>query len=489
MPYDRDEVLASTDLAALADEVLGPHKGRGPSATWPCPAPDHGNQTGRTPPVSLFRSPAGYERWRCHACGAGGTAADLMMVTQRVGFRDALEVLARRAGVAERDERPLRPRTPPRRAPAPEAVVANDVVEAHVAACEAYLWSAGGTRMRRWLESRGLGAEVLRANRVGADPGPQRLPRAPGLPRSGPAVVLPVLGADGRAAYLQARYLDPPGGRKYDNPAAALVGHSPRLANVRLPRSPTDPTTVLVCEGMPDALVAAQAGYRATAVLGAGLPDGRVAATLVRRFPTERLVVAFDADDRGRAGASRLLAALAEAGAADRVGVLDVPAASGDLNGWRLMAESAFDRELGAGVERVGPEGQDDVPTGLTQMLESIRDEHIVVHDPVLATRNLARLHRALLSWDGNGVTRRSPGAGRRSKLDEDLDRLASTHLVGKDSGPVDRNVSHAREVVASWSTADLEATRADRGLALAPTERGVNTEVAPLDRVLGIEM
>lgn len=44
---DRDEVLARIDLEALADELLGPHKGKGRSKSWPCPAVGHGAQTGR----------------------------------------------------------------------------------------------------------------------------------------------------------------------------------------------------------------------------------------------------------------------------------------------------------------------------------------------------------------------------------------------------------------------------------------------------------
>ena len=68
MRYDRDEVLARTDLPELCEELLGPPKGRGRSATWPCPAPNHGPQTGKTPPLTTFTTRWGEQRWRCHAC-------------------------------------------------------------------------------------------------------------------------------------------------------------------------------------------------------------------------------------------------------------------------------------------------------------------------------------------------------------------------------------------------------------------------------------
>ncbi len=352
MGYDRNEVLGRTDLAELADQLVGPHKGRGAGATWPCPDPGHGNQTGKTPPVSIFRTGYGDERWRCHSCGAGGTAIDLVMTTQGVRFPEAIELLARRAGVAEVD-RPmpaLRTARIQRAEPAPPSRPSAEM-ERFVAAAEAHLWSEQGRPMRRWLAERGLGEEVLRANRVGADPGPTALDRPRGLPRGGPAVVLPVLGPDGEATYLQSRYLRP-NGHKYDNPSAALAGGLPRTAEVRLPRPPADPGLVVVSEGIPDALVAAQAGYRAAAVLGAGVPDERTAAALVQRFPTERLVVAFDADGPGQAGGERLQELLAERGAGDRVSRLQVPAAAGDLNGWQQLAGPGFGEQLAQAIAR-----------------------------------------------------------------------------------------------------------------------------------------
>jgi len=91
---DRDEVLARTDLALLADQLLGAGRGRGRGRTWRCPAPGHGHQTGRTPPVGVFTGRDGVQRWRCHGCGAGGTAVDLVIAVRGLEFRDALRLLA-----------------------------------------------------------------------------------------------------------------------------------------------------------------------------------------------------------------------------------------------------------------------------------------------------------------------------------------------------------------------------------------------------------
>ena len=498
MPYDRDEVLARTDLGALADELLGARRGRGRSATWACPDAGHGPQTGRTPPVSVFVPVGGVERWRCHGCGAGGTAADLVMTTQGVGFGEALALLAGRAGVGGRDDRlePLHRRVVEPR-PLAEPTIQVGVIEDHVAACEAQLWSAAGAPMRRWLGLRGLGDEVLRSNRVGADPGPRSLPRPPGLPRSGPAVILPVLDADGSAVYLQARYLYPPGGRKYDNPSAALAGPSPRLADVRLSAPPVDPATVLVCEGLPDALIAAQAGHRATALLGAGLPDNRVVGSLIARFATERLVISLDADDRGQAGSARLVELLDVAGAGHRVAVLDVPPSWGDLNGWHLAVGAPFGAELASAVDRAYPvpalRAPAPAPEGLAEHLEAIRYRHVLVDDPVLAVRNLARLRRVVSQWERSGVDPGSLGRlGPRSPIEQDLETLAYRHLMCDDADQAQPGIAVVKAAVAEWSSGLGHAgSEGHRSLALRQTGPGLAlpTAAPAHERSLGIDL
>ena len=340
MRYDRDELLARTDLAALADELLGYHVGNGRNARWPSPVPNH-LQTGRTPPMSIFIDHRGIERWTCFATGANGTAIDLVVTVTGRSVGDAIGWLAERA----RLDRPPPDRVPPpwRQPPAPPQPREPSVaLREYVAACERVLWQPAGAAIRRWLvDERGLDADVLRRNRIGADPGPRTLPRAEGLPRHGPAAVLPALGDDGELLYLQARYLHPPPGRgKYDNPAAKH-GRNPRLAPIE-PTAASAAITV-VTEGVPDALACATGGYRAVALLGAGVPDRRAAAWLAERAGP--LVVIFDADDAGRSGSRRLVELLADAGRGD---VATVPPRAADINAWLTAAgRERFARQLG----------------------------------------------------------------------------------------------------------------------------------------------
>ena len=339
MRYDRDELLARTDLAALADDLLGCHTGSGRNARWPSPVPNH-PQTGRTPPMSIFVDHRGIQRWTCFATGANGTAIDLVVTTTGRSVGDAMAWLAERARLDRPP--PERPPIPKRRPPEPPRREPSDALRAYVEACERILWRPEGAAIRRWLvDERRLDPDVLGHNRIGADPGPQILRRPKGLPRHGPAAVFPALDGNRQAVYLQARYLEPPPDRgKYDNPTARH-GSNPRLTWVEPPGSAPGGATI-VTEGMPDALAVASVGYNGAAVLGAGLPDRRVAERLARRRGV--LVVVFDADEAGRNGARRLVELLGEVGRGD---VVSVEPRAHDINTWLATAgRDAFQRHL-----------------------------------------------------------------------------------------------------------------------------------------------
>lgn len=298
--YDRNAIIAAVDLRALADEMLGPHTGGERNPTWACPNPQHA-QTGRTPPVNVFTSHRGEQRWRCHGCGEGGTAIDLVMISRGVDAREAIEQLAARAGCVPcspdwEPPQPYRPRPQPVRGCRDPGGLAD-----YVESCARTLWRPEGSAVRSWLiEERGLPETVLKANHVGADLGPRRQPRPDGMCRMGGAV-LPVV-AGGEVVYAQVRVPHPRFDRpKYLNPSSDLAPN-PRLARFR-PTSVEHPE-VIVTEGAIDGLSAAAGGYRAVAVLSAGYPDQSVAHAL-SRLP-HPLVIAFDPDDAGRAGADCL---------------------------------------------------------------------------------------------------------------------------------------------------------------------------------------
>jgi hypothetical protein len=304
--YDRDALLAAVDLRALADELLGAGVGTGRSRMWPCPNPNHA-QTGHTPPVSIFTSRRGEQRWRCHGCGDGGTAIDLVIASHAATAREAIAYLAADVGLREQSD-DWRP-TPPRQrvdVRAPTGCRDPDGLDRYVSECAERLWHPEGRAQRLWLiETRAIPPAVLVTNRIGADVGPRHQVRPDGMPRMS-GVVLPVI-QDGRAVYAQLRLPGTASDRpRYLNPAGDLAAN-PRLSRAR-PVAVRHPE-VVVTEGAIDALSAAAAGYRAVAVLSAAYGDESVAVALAK-LP-HPLVVAFDADDTGRNAADRLTSLLA----------------------------------------------------------------------------------------------------------------------------------------------------------------------------------
>jgi DNA primase len=362
--YDLENLKATVDLVELFEDLVGPVRQEGAGHRAPCPAPDHGGQTGKTPPVKISRDGQSWV-WHCHACGAGGSAIDLVKLARGVPEGPAIAELARRTGARARISDDGSPRPPRSRAaerptaPAIEPIGSPAELDAYVAACEAALHGSDGEPARAWLEERFGTLRIAAANRVGFDPGSRSLARAAGLP-SGPGVVFPI--HDGAAVrYVQLRRLDATG-PKYLNPSTKTWGPNARLAPVRTPE-PIDGDVVLVCEGFPDAITVAEHGYPAAAVLGAEVPDADVAHRLVETYPTQALVLAFDGDDAGQRSSRTLAELLQAAGAGPRVYRLDVPEdvaadpKDRDLNTWYQATGAAFAADLGAAIDAAQPAG------------------------------------------------------------------------------------------------------------------------------------
>jgi hypothetical protein len=345
-PLDRDRIVGATDLAILADELLGPRTT--PIGMWRCPNPSH-QQSGRTPPVSVFRAAGGEQRWHCHGCGVGGTAIDLVMTARGVPVREALEQLAERAAITSPPHHEPRPARTKDYARQTGGVSDPDGLAAYVDECAQRLWRPDGRPVLRWLTAnRQLPADVLRFNHVGADPGPRHQRRPAGMPIGGWAAVLPAYEHD-RPVFAQLRAITTsPGRPRYLN-AAGRLAPNPRAAFYEPPQRVG--RCVIVTEGILDALTANAAGYRAVAVLGAALaaPSTQDRNPLLERIVALRspLVVAFDADPAGETASGRLANMLRARGA--QVVRLRVPEEANDLNGW-MCGTANWQREFKASL-------------------------------------------------------------------------------------------------------------------------------------------
>ena len=338
-----DDVLARTDLAAILDQVAEPATYSVRGRRWHCPLPEHDDHHAS---VTMHTDHRGHERWRCWSGDDThrGDALDLATATKGLTRAEAIDWLAQRAGMIPDQAVPAPVRKT--RPPVPTVVPLDRSVARYAAACERILWSPSGRPVRDWLNQRGLGDDILHVNHVGADPGRRMMRRQRGLPYgNSTAAVFPALDLTGNVRYLQARYLDPGDGPKYDNPAAAL-GSNPRLAWTQTER-PLHPGVLALCEGIPDALTAAQAGFTAAAVLGSQAPDQSVAARLATYAERQELaiVAVIDSDPAGRAWGQRLSDMLADHGR--DLTVVEPPADGLDLNAWALVDADWVERISG----------------------------------------------------------------------------------------------------------------------------------------------
>ncbi len=326
MTYDRDRLLGSLDLRDLADQLLGPsHQNR--RTHWPCPMRDH-EQSGRTPPLSVFVGRSGVQRWNCHGCGEGGTAVDLVMATLGVEVGEAFDWLANRspdssAALERSDDRP----SPSRRRP-PRPTVQRVDLDPYVDECFRILNdSPKGRPVLDWLvHSRSIPEDLLRHHRVGLDPGGGRIGRPPGVPAAH-GVVLPIR-ENGRTVFTQTRRLNvAAGGAKYLS-CSNEVAPNPRFGRFDPPS--TSATCVVLCEGAFDAMSANAAGLPAVAILGSGVADASVADFIGARATT--VLLALDQDDAGARATDRLRACLEPHDL--RVRTIRLPVATNDLNDW-----------------------------------------------------------------------------------------------------------------------------------------------------------
>ena len=346
--WDIADVLDRTDLSVLLDELTQPAARLGPGRRWHCPVAEHDDHRAS---VTMHRDHRGHERWRCWSGDHRGDAIDLVMVTSNRPRADAVDWLANRAGmIPDQPLPPIRPKAAPSRPP--NARVMDPSVERYVRLCASVLNGPDGRQVREWLHGRGLTDDTIAANRLGADLSRSVMRRARGLPYgAGIAATFPAFDPAGNITYVQARYLEPERtGRKYDNPSAALAPH-PRLAfPIATAHAPAD--LLVVCEGLPDALTAAQAGFAAVALLGAQTPDESVARRIALQAEHRELgvVLVCDPDPAGRRVADTLSPLLHDVGVIPGV----IIPATGDLNDWSL-ADASWIREIASSVsEPVG---------------------------------------------------------------------------------------------------------------------------------------
>jgi DNA primase len=316
-----DEDVAAVRAASDIVGVISQHvQLRRVGQRWQGLCPFHSE---KTPSFSVNANEAVYY---CFGCQARGDVITFVREVEHLGFPEAVEWLAAKAGITLRYSDRNEGEGRKRRARLIE-VMAKAVDWYH----DRLLSSADAGAARRYLRERGLDGDVVREYRLGWAPDAwdelcqalrldERDARDTGLGRVNQRgrlqdhfrarVLFPIHDAEGHPVSFGGRILpgtESPGNQgKYKNTTETPLYNKSRVlygldrAKAAIVRD----GTAIICEGYTDVIGFHRAGVPlAVATCGTALTDEHVA--LLHRFAARRLLLAFDADSAGQAAAER----------------------------------------------------------------------------------------------------------------------------------------------------------------------------------------
>lgn len=309
MSTEVEQIKARLDIVQVVGEYV-PLRKAGINFTARCPF-----HTEKSP--SFYVSPS-RQTYKCFGCGEGGDVFSFIQRYEGLDFREALAILAKRAGVELPQYRPA------------EQSQRQRLLEANEAACQLFQAQLPGSPAAAYLERRGVDAATARDFRLGyAAPGSQLLASlgargfsadelaAAGLlkvsqNRPGERydtfrhrLTFPLRNVHGQVVGFTARVLDEADQPKYLNSAqSAVYSKSQLLYNADQAKDHVRRAGyAILVEGNMDCVAVHRAGMRnVVGVCGTALTDDQL--RLLRRF-TDRVMVALDADLAGDAASRR----------------------------------------------------------------------------------------------------------------------------------------------------------------------------------------
>lgn len=305
-----EELLRRVDIVELVGRHV-PLKRAGKEFQACCPFHEEKTPSFTVSPQKQF--------YHCFGCGAHGTAIRFLMSYEGLEFPDAVEELARQAGLTVPREMGSRPRT------------SEGLYEVLEAACQYYqeqLRDSGPAR--NYLETRGLSADIVQdfaigfapagwdhlTSRLGGGDRLKLLQRAGMLSegRNGwydkfrERIMFPIHDRRGRVIAFGGRALGGDGPKYLNSPETELFHKGRELYGLYLARKASSRLErLIVVEGYMDVVALAQFGFRNTvATLGTAVTGDQVEQVF---RATDEVVYCFDGDRAGRQAAWRAVEA------------------------------------------------------------------------------------------------------------------------------------------------------------------------------------
>ncbi len=262
----------------------------------------------------------------CFGCHAKGDAISFVRETENVSFIEAVEILAREAGM------PMPERDPKAQEKSDRRSLLADVMEQAVQFFRLQLQTAVATEARDYLDRRGLRADALERWEIGFAPDAwqnlwdhlrskgiaEDLIMGAGLAKASTKggkpydtfrgrIMYPIRDARGRAIAFGGRAMDPNDNAKYLNsPETELFDKGRSLYNHAPARTAAGKgQPLIVAEGYMDVIALASGGFEAcVAPLGTAITESQL--QLLWRIDPEPLI-ALDGDTAGLRAAMRLI--------------------------------------------------------------------------------------------------------------------------------------------------------------------------------------
>jgi len=349
----------------------------------------------------------------CFGCHAKGDALGFVKETENVGFMEAVEILAREAGM------PVPKRDPKAQQQADRRTILTEVLEQSAQFFRLQLQTAQGSHARDYLQRRGLPDKTLNRFEIGYAPDSRNalfqhltgkgIPAAD-IVESGMAIkpdngtpydrfrgriIFPIRDARNRCIAFGGRAMDPNARAKYLNSPETPLFHKGRSLYHHGParEAAGKAQSLIVAEGYMDVIALAQAGFdHAVAPLGTAITPDQL--QLMWRMCPEP-IIALDGDKAGLRAALRLIdlaLPMLEAGKSLRFCILpegqdpdDLIKASGApamqrlLNAAQPMVTLLWQREI-EGKNFDSPERRAALDASLRTALKSIKDSSIRNH-------------------------------------------------------------------------------------------------------------
>jgi DNA primase len=305
---DKDLVKARVSLRDVVAEVVGDLRSRGGDDLWAC-CPFHREST----PSFHIRPALGI--YKCFGCHESGDVFSFVMKMRGIGFREALTVLAERAGIE------LESISPEDRRRHTEARASRAVLDVALKLFRKELMSPTGRGALHYMRSRGFTDDLLARFDIGFIPRDfLRTLRAPGSEQVeqsqldgagftaafGGRVCFGIRDGNGALVGFGARKLVDDG----DGPKYVNTRETPWFAKGRLlygldkaSRTLSRTRRLVVMEGYTDVMMAHQAGLEeAVATMGTSFTSDHLALVKAR---VGNLVLVFDGDGAGQQAAER----------------------------------------------------------------------------------------------------------------------------------------------------------------------------------------